>query len=368
MDLTAGDLKQVLEMGRTLLSCQKVDELRRTTLSLLETIFRSEQINFFLIEDDGRLDFDGVVTRGIHDRYHRLFKVHYHPQDPFLKRFPPRASVLTMAEVIGRSDLRNSEYYNDFLRPQGIHHEMIICLKSGSRPTGVVAFFRPEHRPDFTRREKDKAGLLAPYLSSALEKNLVVERFRRQEKIIQTVVGDLPGGGLTVLNENLEPIYQGGRRPQVWPGSDRPDKKGEAKRLSLPPELRRAIEQMRNRTDPSSEERPAEMNLRLDLGGPDESATLRLRLVRDPDGPVLVFLTFDDQGGHPIPRHRLQSRGISRREAEVIDLIFNGCTNVEIARRLFISEYTVENHLRAIYRKTGVRNRTGLIHSLFHSV
>ena len=38
----------------------------------------------------------------------------------------------------------------------------------------------------------------------------------------------------------------------------------------------------------------------------------------------------------------------------------NGLTNNEISERLFISKYTVENHIKHVFEKTGVRNRVEL--------
>lgn len=49
---------------------------------------------------------------------------------------------------------------------------------------------------------------------------------------------------------------------------------------------------------------------------------------------------------------------LTRREAEVLQLLAMGLSNKEIARRLVISDHTVETHLRRIYRKIYVRNRT----------
>ncbi len=49
---------------------------------------------------------------------------------------------------------------------------------------------------------------------------------------------------------------------------------------------------------------------------------------------------------------------LSRREREVLELVAQGCSNRVIARRLYISPHTAGNHLRAILRKTGSKNRT----------
>ncbi|MEV0589132.1 response regulator transcription factor [Nonomuraea sp. NPDC050310] len=48
---------------------------------------------------------------------------------------------------------------------------------------------------------------------------------------------------------------------------------------------------------------------------------------------------------------------LSKREAEVMDLIARGESNGEIAQRLFLSEKTVKNHVNRIYSKLGVDSR-----------
>lgn len=57
--------------------------------------------------------------------------------------------------------------------------------------------------------------------------------------------------------------------------------------------------------------------------------------------------------------------GLSKREKELVTLIFQGYSNMEIGERMFISEHTVKVHLKHIFDKVGVKNRTSLIRKLF---
>jgi DNA-binding CsgD family transcriptional regulator len=53
---------------------------------------------------------------------------------------------------------------------------------------------------------------------------------------------------------------------------------------------------------------------------------------------------------------------LTERELEILRLVASGSTNGDIARRLWVTEQTVKFHLRNIYRKLGVANRTQASH------
>ena len=53
-----------------------------------------------------------------------------------------------------------------------------------------------------------------------------------------------------------------------------------------------------------------------------------------------------------------QSRALSEREAQVMQLMTEGMTNRQIAGRLSVTVHAVKFHLASIYRKLEVHNRT----------
>ena len=55
-------------------------------------------------------------------------------------------------------------------------------------------------------------------------------------------------------------------------------------------------------------------------------------------------------------KHR--STPLTPREKEVLDLIFKGLENSEIATTLSITEKTVKNHINSIYTKLHIQNRS----------
>ncbi|NMH97033.1 response regulator transcription factor [Pseudonocardia sp. K10HN5] len=53
--------------------------------------------------------------------------------------------------------------------------------------------------------------------------------------------------------------------------------------------------------------------------------------------------------------------GLTHRESEVLSLMVTGLSNRGIATRLVVSDETVKSHLRSIYRKLAVKDRTGAV-------
>jgi DNA-binding NarL/FixJ family response regulator len=117
-------------------------------------------------------------------------------------------------------------------------------------------------------------------------------------------------------------------------------------------QLRRYVRALRHQTDgtlPVGQIVGLARDVRVPAG-----VTIDLRASRELGAP-LVVVRIDQATPPPVTAH-----GLSRREAQVCALIAEGCSNKQIASRLFIALATVKDHVHKILRKTGAPNRAAV--------
>lgn len=56
-----------------------------------------------------------------------------------------------------------------------------------------------------------------------------------------------------------------------------------------------------------------------------------------------------------------ETRPLTERELEILELTVSGLSRRQIAERLEISMSTAANHLTSVYRKLGVHERSGMV-------
>ena len=365
VDLSTQDLKDVLLVGHRAFEFNKVDQMRSEVLHILEKTLRAEKSNFFLLQGSGqRVDFFRVVTLGVEEKSLRQYRRYYHQLDPFAKTLlTNNPSVFTTDALVSYRNFVRTEYYHDFLKPQSIHYQMVINLKSVNRTLGIVALFRPQNAPNFSAGDKAKAELMAPHLAGALEKTIISEKLINRECIIDSIIPDLPYKGIIVLNESLEPIYYNENAVSIMSNLDKPERNQKARPGPLPKEIYLRCKELLTCAKQERSLEPPQRPFDLTSLGTREKISINLRLITHFENPLFLLCLEPEE--HILCLSKvLRERGLTRRELDVVFLLSKGLKNSEIGEKLFISPNTVDNHLKSIYRKVGVKNRTSLVHRL----
>jgi DNA-binding CsgD family transcriptional regulator len=79
-----------------------------------------------------------------------------------------------------------------------------------------------------------------------------------------------------------------------------------------------------------------------------------------------MMIIIEPAGPREVTWIKATAYGLSDREKEVVELVVRGASTRQIAATLYISEYTVQDHLSNVFDKVGVRGRKALVKRLFY--
>jgi len=259
-------------------------------------------------------------------------------------------AVATLHDATGGDPTRSPRYLRDMV-PYGGDQELIAALRTPSGEAwGCVGLYREPDRPLFDAEDQAFMRTVASHLA---------EGARRALLIGEAVDPDLPDPpGLVVLDADWSVV-------SMTPGTGEwldqlPD--GDLRAGTLPAAVRSV----------------AGRAARIHEGGaaPGEVAMARVLsrsgrwivlhgVVLASDGPARVAVIVEPAHPARIIPLLMAAFQLSEREQDVTHLVLQGCSTSEIADRLFISAHTVQQHLKAIFEKTGVRSRRDLVGSVF---
>jgi DNA-binding CsgD family transcriptional regulator len=268
-----------------------------------------------------------------------------------------RQPVMLLSEAT-EGAFERSLRYREFLRPVGLGHEMRgVCTLDRER-WGGTDLTREKGRPDFNPQEVAFLRQVAPHLGAGLR----AAALRAQASLGSEVEG-VPGvlvldhSGRVIqytqaakgLLEELEDLGPGWQEGEGLPLAI----------LMMASAVRKALMAQSDR-DQSMVPRlcvKARSGRWLTLQGALTEAR--------PDEPSGTMIFIEPAGPKEMTWLKTSAYGITPREREVVELVLRGASGKQISATLYISEYTVQEHLSNIFDKVGVRGRRALVKRLF---
>jgi DNA-binding CsgD family transcriptional regulator len=306
----------------------------------------------------------GFITHGLaeelggaDDIFWALERLYFDHHQNVRRMVDTHQPVALLSETTG-GDLERSTRYAEYLRPLGLAHEMRGAFTSGGYLWGSMDLIRESGSPDFEPRETNLLRRIAPHLGNGLK----IAALRMQTPVKEGV-RDVPG----VLTLD----YQG-RVVQHTPAAERwlrdLEELGPEWREwdGLPQVLRTVVLSLRRALSPEHDrdvEKAPSLRARarsgrwLTLYGSLSEAT--------PERGAETLVIIEPTKPEELLPFSMSAYGLSPREEEIVKLVVRGLSTAQISRTLFISEHTVQNHLRSVFEKVGVRSRGELVKQLF---
>ena len=256
--------------------------------------------------------------------------------------------VQTLHEVTGGKPER-SRIYREYMAVEGIAQEMLVALRSNTGEFwGTVRLNRLPGQPEFDADELGFMVAVAPDLAQGIRRGLVIG---------EATDPDSPNApGLIILDADGEIVSLSVGASQ-W--IERlPDR---SVRGSVPTSIvsvASAALTCARGEDPTAESTVLVRS--LDGHWISVHGTV-IGLGRSPKAAVIIEPAHPDR----IAPLLMAIHGLTPREQEVTRLVLQGRSTSQLAHRLRISPHTVQQHLKSIFEKVGVRSRPALVAALF---
>lgn len=375
--LDSKDIKNITALIRLIRPCQHAKPKLKGVLSKMLKLFRAEDAVFF----SGNQTLSGIDwanSFSIHGdkSYLAQYANHYWRYDPLYPAqfsLKPVKLVFKTDDIIPYSQMVQLEYYNEFLRPQHQLGELIIRLCSSTKFFGVIAIQRAENQPSFDTTDIKKAKILLPHLIDTFETATLMSTINGERKLLRHCLEYHPDG-IILLDCKLDPLYSNRSARQICSylssGKVKAGCNIENVDFYIPSVIREDCVVLRRL---SEDERQLDSNNYNRVIRAEGNNMIRIEYsvltqpAQELSSPLFLIRLMDSTASKRVAEEiGLQKLGLTGRELAVAECVSKGLTNKEIARQLCISRFTVENHLKSIFKKAGVENRTQLA-NLLHS-
>jgi DNA-binding CsgD family transcriptional regulator len=298
-----------------------------------------------------------LVTSHFHEGLHELpaewMAAEYYDDDvnQLIDVARSRSGISTLHEATGGEPSTSKRWHDNMTL--GGDQELIAALRAPSGEVwGALGLYREPGAPMFDRDDLAFVRSLVPALAEGARRGLLVGEASDPE--------GPESPGLVVITEDweVESLTPGVER---WL-SELPDGDWDAGRL---PSSVLAVAGRALRAAESSSA-PGEIAVSRVLSQAGTWVVLHgAALVAAGRRRVAVIV----EPAHParISPLLMSAYGLTEREQDVTRLVLQGDSTAQIAERLVVSPHTVQQHLKSIFEKTGVRSRRELVGKVFFS-
>jgi DNA-binding CsgD family transcriptional regulator len=245
-----------------------------------------------------------------------------------------------------RAERAASPRFREIMQPLGLGDELRAALVVDGQCWGYLCLHRGSGPLGFTADEAAALARVAPHIAQAVRRSLLLGR---------PDAGDDPRPGIVLLGDDLSVLAMTPEAEHLLSLVERPARGG----LPLPMAVyavAAAFAAVEAGTVPASVLPTTRV---ATLGG----RWLHLhasRLAGAPGAEHVAVVVEPLQARAAVPL-LLSAYGLSEREAAVARLVLRGRPTRAIADDLHISEHTVQDHLKAVFDKVGVRSRRDLV-------
>lgn len=264
------------------------------------------------------------------------------------RRVPPVG--LLVAATGG--ELEKSARWREICSPVGLRELRAALVVDGACWGGLDLARRPSS-PDFNEEEAAFVAELCSPIAIGLRASLVADNPRVEDSAL--------GPGLVVLSENMEAEAMSAAATR-WLGQLR---ELESAWMGPLPSVVYVVATRLRQLESGSEISPDLMpRARVQLGTGQWLAVQASHLTTS-TGRRQIAVIVEPAGPSEIAPLIVSAYALTDRETEIAQLVLQGLSTKEIAAKLFISPLTVQQHLKVIFDKVGVRSRRELVSQVF---
>lgn len=356
--------KELLDITTSMARITSISELVEPLLPALANLFAANSITVHqYTADKERFRFLNPMIHGVKVDNATHYSDYYYQFDPFVRAAQAAASqgnsqVIRGSDVVDTEEFLNSEFYVDFLKPQKIRFLLVFCINTQTQPTTFMGLHRAEEDGDFSDEELSMAEMLAPHLSATIERVCLIDDLATHQWAVNSLSAELRKPAVVILDRDYSILFS---NPEAVAILDI-DASSDVPSGRIPEEVIASCESL---GDASSRDERGRIEFEYScrhgrIGG-------YVRGYNDERQNVRYIVGFGHQSDEVIQPKIYDRFELTPREVDIVRLVCSGMTNPQIADELFISNRTVQNHLRSIYQKVHVHNRTSLINRLISS-